>query len=92
MIEGCPGRTCEACMNLTFDLCERNFQMASSTHYGEWLFQIILKSIHNCRNSGLDRFGPIDEHMHPYTEVTLWQLCQGNQKQAQQKWICDVDV
>ena len=42
---------------LTFKLLDRKCQIAQSTHLGEQLSQIILKSIHKCTSYNPDKSG-----------------------------------
>ena len=60
--------------DLTFDLPERIFEVAH-LHVVEELCQNILKSIHNCRSYGPDKFGQTDAHtnagMHEHQTIIV---------------------
>ena len=75
--------------NLTFK-CDHdlghtltNVSNGTSTHDGEQSCQIILKSIHNCRSYGLDKFGRMHGCMHIHQTVIL---CLAHLKWARQKY------
>ena len=90
-VEGCQG-TCRAHMTLMFDLAPTctNASNGTSTHDGEQLCQIILKSIHKCRSYGLHTHTHAHAHAHTHThtptKLSFWQLCLIHCKWARQKF------
>ena len=56
-LDSCPGKTCQACVTLTFDLWPTwtNISNSSCAHDGEPLCKFLLKSIQNCTSYGPDK-------------------------------------
>ena len=59
-------------VTLTLSLPVGMFLNGTCTRDGEQLCQIILKSIHNCRSYGPDKFGRMDARTHRHTDARTY--------------------
>ena len=70
-LDGCRRKTCRATVTLPLNYPK---EYLKSVRDKEQLSQIILKSIHNCRSYGLDKFGRMDTCAHAHTPTQAYTL------------------